>query len=80
MEYFDFANVFSKESAKIVLERTSINKHAIKSVNSKHLSYRPIYSLGSVKFKTLNTYIKINLTNNFIKSSKFLVGALIFLI
>ena len=29
-KYLDFANVFSKESTKVLFECTEINKHAIK--------------------------------------------------
>ena len=66
-EYSDFANVFLKRSAKVLPERTKINKHAIKLENVKQPPYGPIYSLGLVELKTLKTYIKINLANSFIR-------------
>lgn len=49
-EYADFANGFLQESAKILSERTGINKYAIKLVGGKQLLYGSIYSLGLVKF------------------------------
>ena len=65
-KYSDFADIFSKKSAKILSKYTKINKYAIKLENNKQPSYRPIYSLGLAKFKTLKTYIKTNLANGFI--------------
>ena len=76
-EYLDFANVFSKISAKVLQEQTGVNEDAIKLENNKQSPYRPIYSLGFVELKTLKTYIKINLTNGFIRLSKSPAGALI---
>ena len=74
-KYADFANVFLKKLAKVLLERTSINKYAIKLVDSKQSLYGPIYSLGQVEHKTLITYIKTNLANGFIQSFKSPAGA-----
>ena len=65
-EYNDFADVFSKKSAEVLSMRTSINKYTIKLINGKHLLYRPIYSLGPVKLKTLTSYIETKLANDFI--------------
>ena len=65
-KYSDFADVFSKELAKRLPERTGINEHAIKLKNRKQPPYGPIYSLGPVKLKTLKTYIETNLANSFI--------------
>ena len=56
-------------------EYTKINKHAIKLKDNKQPFYGSIYSLGLVKLKTLNTYIKTNLANNFIRPSKSPAGA-----
>ena len=42
----------------------------MKLEQGKYLPYRPIYSLGLIEFKTLKTYIKTNLADNFIKASK----------
>ena len=55
-----------------------INDHAIKLVDDWQVLYGPIYSLGPVKLKTLKIYIKNNLANSFIRSSKSLAGASIF--
>ena len=74
-KYSDFTNVFSKILANILLDQTGVNEHVIKIENDKQLPYRLIYSLESVKLKTLKTYIKTNLANNFIRTSKLPVGA-----
>ena len=74
-EYSDFADVFSKESGEMLPERSGINKHAIELEDDNQLPYGPIYSLGSVKLKTLKTNIETNLANGFIQSLKFLAGA-----
>ena len=65
-KYSDFADIFSKESAEVLSERTGINKHAIELEDGKQPLYRPIYSLGSLELETLKTYIKTNLANSFI--------------
>ena len=65
-EYSDFADIFSKESATVLPERTGINEHAIKLEDGKQPPDRPIYSLGPVELETLKTYIKTNLANGFI--------------
>ena len=70
VKYTDFADIFSKESAKVLPERTGINKHVIKLKDGKQPPYRPIYSLGPVELKTLKIYIEINLANSFIRPSK----------
>ena len=74
-KYINFANIFSKKLAKILLERTGINEHAIELVDNKQPPYRPIYSLGPVELKTLKIYIKTNLANGFIQPSKSPAGA-----
>lgn len=66
-KYADIANIFSKKSAKMLPERISINKHAIKCVNSKQSPYGPIYNLDPVALMTLKTYIETNQANSFIK-------------
>lgn len=70
-EYSDYANVFSKESATEIFEWSNINQHAIELEPNKQLLYSLIYSLGLVKLEILKTYIKINLTNDFICPFKF---------
>ena len=71
VKYSDYANVFSKKSAKVLPERTGINEYAIKLEEDKKLPYGPIYSLGPVELEILKTYIKTNLANSFIWPSKF---------
>ena len=74
-ECLDFTNVFSKESAKILPKCTNINNHTLKLEDGKQPPYKPIYSLGPVKLKTLKTYIKINLANGFIQLLKYPTSA-----
>ena len=69
-EYFNYSDVFSTENVAELLKNAKINKHAIKLEEGKQLPFGPIYSLGPIELETLNTYIKTNLANNFIWSSK----------
>ena len=75
IKYSDFADVFSKKSANVLLERIEANEHAIELKKGKQPPYGPIYSLGPVELKTLKTYIETNLANGFIRASKSLAGA-----
>lgn len=77
IEYADFANVFLKESIKMLLERTDINKYAIKLAKGKKSLYELMYSLGQVKVDILKIYMKINLANNFIQFFKSPIAALV---
>ena len=62
-------------------KRISINKHTIKLVDSKQLSYEPIYySLKMIKLKIFKIYIETNLVNGFIYCSKSPADALIFFV
>ena len=65
-EYSDCSNVFSAENVTKLLENTRINEYTIKQKENKQPSFCPIYSLGLVELKTLKSYIKTNLANNFI--------------
>ena len=76
-KYSDFSDVFSEKKASILSEATELNQHAIKLQEGQQPSYWPIYSLGPVKLETLETYIKTNLANGFIRPSKSPTGALI---
>lgn len=58
-----------------LFEYFDINKHLINPESDKQLYYILMYSLGLVKFKSYKTYIKTNLANSFIRSSKFLAIA-----
>ena len=73
--YSDFADVFSEKLANVLPERTGANEHAIKLEEGKQPSYGPIYSLGPVELEALKTYIKTNLANSFIRTSKLLASA-----
>lgn len=64
-----------KEIRKMLLEKTSINEHAIRLVNDKHWANRLIYSIALVELKILKTYIETNLVNMFIQPSKSFAGA-----
>lgn len=55
----------------------SLNKHTIKLIDGKQLSYRLIYALSLVKLETLKTYIETYLKIRFIQSPNFLINALI---
>ena len=74
-KYVDFADVFLEKLINILLEQNDANKHAIELEEGKRLRYEPIYSLGTVKFKTLKTYIETTLPNSFIQASKSLASA-----
>ena len=69
-KYLDFADVFSKKSAKVLPKRMGINKHVIKIEKEKQQSYGFIYCLGLVELEILKTYIETNLINGFIWPSK----------
>ncbi len=77
-EYADFADVFLPKLATKLPEHPKINDHAIELVDDWQPPYKPIYSLGPVKLETLKAYIKNNLANGFIRSSKSPAGAPIF--
>ena len=76
-EYSNFSNLFSLDSAVKLPEHTRINDHSINLLNNKQLPYGPIYSLRLIELKLLKTYIKANLANSFINSSKSLSSILI---
>ena len=77
-EYSDHNNVFSAENAAELPENIGINDHAIELEEDKQSSFGPIYSLELIKLEILKIYIKINLVNSFIWSSKSLARAFIF--
>ena len=71
VEYSNFSNVFSSNSAAELPEHTKINNHPINLLDDKQPLYNLIYSLGPVKIETLKTYIKANLASSFIRLFKF---------
>ena len=79
-KYADFSDVFSKKSAIVLPKHSEINEHVINLEPGKQLPYRPIYNLGLVELETLKTYIKTNLINRFIWSSKSPIRVSIFFI
>ena len=79
-KYSDFADVFIEKSANVFPEQTGANVHAIELEEGKQPSYRSIYSLGPVEFKTLKTYIETYLSNGFIWALKSSAGASILIV
>ena len=69
-EYFNYSNIFSAKYVAELLRYTRINDHAIKLEKNKQPLFKLIYSLGSIELKTLKTYIKTDLVNDFILPSK----------
>ena len=74
-EYSNYNNVFSAENVAELLENTGINEHVIKLKESKQPFFGLIYNLGLLELERLKTYIKTNLANDFIHSSKSPTGA-----
>ncbi len=70
-KYADFADIFSSKLTAKFSKYMSINNHIIELVDNWQSLYSLIYSLGSVKLEMLKAYIKNNLANGFIRSSKF---------
>ena len=58
----------------------NINEQTIKLQSNKQLVYKPIYSLSPVELEIFKTYIKTNLTNDFIWPSKSPAGIFIFFV
>ena len=69
-EYSEYADIFSEKLAVVLPEYTEINIHVIDLEKGKLPPYGPIYSSRPVELETLKTYIKTNLVNSFICSSK----------
>lgn len=78
IEYTDFVDVFSPDLVFKLHEYTRINDHIIGLVDNQEQLYKSIYSLELVELKILQTYLKKNLANKFIKPSIVLIDALIF--
>lgn len=74
-KYLNFANIFSKKSAVELFKKLEINKYVIDLELNKQPFYGPIYSLRPIELETLKTYIKINLANDFLRPSNFLIKA-----
>ena len=79
-KYSDFLDVFLEEKALILSEVIELNQYAIELQEGQQTPHRLIYSLSLVERKTLKTYIKTNLANGFIWSSKLPAGAFILFI
>ena len=70
-KYSDFADVFFSDLVFKLPEQIKINDHAIKRVDGQQPIYKPIYSLGPIELEILKAYIETNLSNGFIRPSKF---------
>ena len=79
-EHSDYSNVFSAKNAVEFLKNNKMNKYAIKLEKGKQPSFGLIYSLNPMELKTLKTYIKINLANDFIQPFKSPAGLSFYLI
>lgn len=75
-KYTNFANIFFKNLVAKLLEYIKINNHAINLIDGHYSLYGPIYSLKLTELKILKIYIKTNLSNNFIRFFKSLIGTL----
>ena len=74
-KYANYANVFFLNLAIELLKNTGMNKYTIKLEEGKQPPYKPIYSLGPVKLKSLKTFIEIHLKTRFFRLSKYLASA-----
>ena len=79
-KYADFSDVFFKKSVAVLSNRSNINKQTIDPESDKQLLYKLTYSLGLVELENFKIYIKTNLANRFIQSSKSPAGASIFFV
>ena len=70
LKYANFAEVFSTNLAIELPDHTGIDDHIINLIKGHQPSYRLIYNLRSIELKILKTYIKTNLVNDLITSSK----------
>ncbi len=77
-KYADFVDVFLQKLAVKLPKYMGINNHAIEWIDNWQFLYNFICNLGPIKLKILKAYIKNNLANSFIRSSKFSAGAPIF--
>lgn len=77
-KYSDYNNVFLAKNAAKLLEYTRITNHVSKLKEDKQSPFGLIYNLRLMKFKTLKTYIKVNLANGFLQSFKSPARASIF--
>lgn len=73
----DYANVISANLARELPEINGMNEYAMKLIEGKQASYGPIYSLNSIKPKTLKVYIETHLMTGFIWPTKFSADDLI---
>lgn len=76
-EYWDYANVFSKQSGARLSKRFNNNKYLNNQELGTQLLYRPNYNLGLLDPEMVNIYIKTNLANDFISPFKFSAKVLI---
>lgn len=75
LEYTDYTNIFSSDSATELSKHTGIKNHPINLVDDKQPPFGLIYNLKLVELEMLKTYIKANLANGFIWPFKSLADA-----
>lgn len=66
-KYSNFEDFFSFNLANVFLKYIKIKYLAIKFIDDWQSSYNCIYNPKLIKIEKLNTYIKGNLANDFIK-------------
>lgn len=66
-KYIDFADILLLKLAIKLSKYININRYTIKLVDDQQSLYCLIYSLRLVKLEILKVYIKINLSNKFIR-------------
>ena len=76
-EYSNYSNIFLTKYTTKLLEKTRINEYTIKLKKGQQSPFESISSLELIELEALKTYIKTNLTNGFIWSSKSSARALI---
>ena len=79
-KYLNYLNIFLEKKVLVLSKATKLNQDSIKLLGHQQPTYEPIYSLGSIKLKTLKTYIKINLAKSFIFLSKSFANVFILIV
>ena len=74
-KYSNFLNIFFLDFLAELLKYTRINNHFINLLDIKQLFYSIISNSKLLELEMLKNYIRINLANSFIKSSKFHTSA-----
>lgn len=73
MQIFFLSNLVTQ-----LVKDIKINNHTIEWIDDQQSPYKSIYYVKLIKFEILKTYIKTNLVNSLIMSSKFSAKTFIF--